>query len=181
VRTLHPVLKEYFDDRLKTVGTSNPRELLIASALACVGVAEQGGDNRGPIVELFQQTVGRAEGQSWCMDFLQSCIAYVELATGLSCPLPSAEHVLALWNQSKVYSAVQPAQAGDLIIWRFGNTPSGHCGLIVGVDTLRYQTVEGNTSPSGEIESNGDGVYLKHRAKGGSKSFVEVGFLRCFP
>lgn len=179
-RVLPPALKDFFAARVAYAGQS-PTELLLLAARACLGVKEEGGDNCGPVVELFQSVVSKPCGQSWCLDFLQACIAYVEAATGLESALPGTQLVVDLWNQSKAYHAVSPPRPGDLILWRFGQSIHGHTGLIVGQDSLRYHTIEGNTSDSVGIDREGDGVYPKSRAKGGSASFVEMGFLRPFP
>lgn len=179
MRHLPALLKAHFDSNLMKDGT--PTEFLIEAAASCIGITEVGGDNKGPWVELFQATVSRPQGQSWCLDFLQACIAYVELSFGIQSPLPATELCLDLWNQSKNYHSVIPPRPGDLILWQFGDTLHGHVGLILGEDSLRYKTVEGNTSDSIGIDANGDGVYLKYRAKGGSKTFHQLGFLRAFP
>lgn len=175
-----PVNLKVFWDSAQFDPALSPTALLLGVAQACVGVKEEGGDNRGALVDLFETTTGDPLGVSWCLDYLQACIAYVELTKGFMSPLPTTGSVLDLWNHAKNYSAVSPPKPGDLILWRFGTTLTGHCGLITGMDSLRYQTVEGNTHDSTEIDRDGDGVYARSRAKGGSKTFVELGFLRCF-
>lgn len=182
-RSLPLALKEHFDSLIsgEAVAMNDPAGLLCLVALSCVGVKEVGGDNRGPMVELFQSVVSSPKGQSWCADFVQSCIAYVEAVKGVQSPLTDADFVLKLWDDNRAYHAVTPPRRGDLILWRFGDTIQGHCGIVLGGDSLRYQTVEGNTSDSTGIDRNGDGVYPKNRAKGGSSTFRELGFLRAFP
>lgn len=179
MRVCPPTLKAHFD-LLIPKEVRSPRDLLQIVAHSCVGVTEVGGDNKGPLVELFQSAVSRPAGQSWCLDFLQACIAYVEVETGALSPLPATELCMDLWNRSKVIMGTDTPWPGDIVIWQLGETIHGHTGLIVGMDSLRFQTVEGNTSPAAGIERNGDGVFLKNRAKGGSKTFKEVGFLRVF-
>lgn len=182
VRTLPDALKAYLDARIPDVlNRQNPVEVLTQAALSCVGVHNEGGNDRGYVVELFQSVVGKPCAQAWCLDFVQAMIAYTEAVTGKASPLPATELCLGLWNSAKAYSAVTPARAGDIVLWRFGSTIEGHCGIILGSDSLRYQTVEGNTSDSQEIDRLGDGVWRKQRARGGSKTFVELGFLRPFP
>ena len=45
------------------------------AAEACVGIREQGGNNKGPLVELMQKTVdGKAQAEAWCMAFVQSML-----------------------------------------------------------------------------------------------------------
>lgn len=181
MRTLPTALKAYIDSRLPSADLTDPVAAMLAAARALLGVHNEGGNDRGPIVGLIQSVVGKPVNQPWCLDFVQACIAYAEEITGKTSPLPATELCVGLWNAAKGYSAVSPPKTGDVILWRFGTTSEGHCGLILSMDSLRYQTIEGNTSDSQNIDRLGDGVWLKNRAKGGSKSFVELGFLRPFP
>lgn len=184
MRKLPTALKEYIDTHLILPETPpvTPTDWMIAAALACVGVHNLNGADRGPVVELFQSVVGFPQSQPWCLDFIQGCIAYAEDKTGVLSPLPATELCMALWNQAPASQRFAPprVQAGDLILWRFGATLHGHCGIVRSWDSLCYHTVEGNTSDKQEIDRLGDGVWTKNRAKGGSKTFVEVGFLRPF-
>jgi hypothetical protein len=183
-RVLPKALREHLDSLLwkpplaHALANLSPTEALIETVKACVGVTEVGGDNRGTMVELFQDVVGDVQREPWCLAFLQACIAYVEELHGVRSPLIATEHCLTLWLASK---AAYPAQPGDIILWRMGNTKNGHAGLITGVNSLLYDTVEGNTGAGSAIERNGDGVFAKRRARGGSSSFRELGFLRVFP
>lgn len=178
VRHLPQALKDYLDS--KSIPVSHPSEMLALTAIACIGITESGGDNKGLLVELFQSVVSRPLGQSWCLDFIQACVAYVETVTGVASPLPSTELCLALWNDSKDTLAVSTPIRGDIIIWQLGNTIHGHTGLILRSDASHYQTIEGNTSDSEGIDRNGDGVYQKNRSKIGSVTFRIEGFLRPF-
>lgn len=175
-RHLPPILKEDFD-ALGLPDTLLPAELFVQVALSCEGVTEFGGDNKGPIVELFQGSISMAMQQSWCLDFVQACVAYVEAARGIQSNLPASELCLQLWNESP---HVDYPKRGDLIVWQMGNTHKGHVGIIVEDGGLTWNTIEGNTGPGGEIERNGDGVYRKKRKKGGSVTFREKGFIRVF-
>lgn len=132
-------------------------------------------------VDLIRGTVVKPWGESWCDDFVQTCIAYAEAVTGAKSSIVASEGVLDTWNRSKAYNAAQPAKIGDMILWRLGTTAEGHCGLITAIDSICYETIEGNTSDSAEIDRSGRGVFAKKRAKGGTKTFSEVGFLRAFP
>lgn len=44
--------------------------LLVAAANAFVGLGEEGGDNRGQMVELFLREVKHPPGQPWCAAFV---------------------------------------------------------------------------------------------------------------
>lgn len=180
IRNIPPALKEHFDAALQGKIILDANAMLVAVASSCIGVIEVGGDNRGPLVELFQGTLTTPWGEPWCLDFIQACVAYVEAVKGIKSPLPATESVLTLWNNSQQWRTA-PATLGDLILWRLGDTMSGHSGIVTGSDSLLWWTIEGNTSDSTDINRNGDGVYAKKRAKGGTKTFTELGFLTCFP
>ena len=181
MRNLPKELKDYFDSKIPKLEGMPAQNLLLLAAKSCVGITEIGGDNKGPMVELFQKDVGQAMGQSWCLDFLQSVISYVENEQGITSPLAATESVVDLWNRSKNYCAIVNPIPGDIILWQKAGTATGHCGMIIAADSYNYYTIEGNTSDSQDIERNGDGVFAKKRPKGGLKTFIELGFLRVFP
>lgn len=181
-RTLPPELRTFIDSKVSPLIETWPLEgAFVAAARAFEGVTETGGDNKGPVVELLQKVISHPVQQSWCLDFVQGCVAYVEARFNIRCPLPPTELVAALWDQSPRELRVVEGRPGDIVLWQVPGTLHGHCGIIVGTDSLRYRTLEGNTSEAHTIERNGDGVYEKFRARGGSKSFIELGVLRPFP
>lgn len=174
-RQIPLALKNRFDSLPKA---TTPTLMLIAVARSCVGINIT---QNSEIISLFQSTVSRPMGQSWCLDFLQSCIAYVEDIYGIVSPLPATELCTALWGTAPNQCKGMPRQPGDILVWELGNTIHGHVGLLIGETSVLYQTVEGNTTNSQFIENQGDGVYLKNRAKGGTATFKELGFVRVFP
>lgn len=171
MRVLPDKLKQHFDNYQVTD--------LLSAAASCLGITEEGGDNCGPMVELFQSVVSTPQAQPWCVDFIQACVSYVEAITGKQSLLACSQSVVDLWDRS-VPSRVQTPRPGDLILWELGTTGKGHCGIITSIDSLTYSTIEGNTNDSAGIIRNGNGVFSKSRAKGGSKTFVELGFLRVY-
>ncbi|MEI6806740.1 MAG: CHAP domain-containing protein [Myxococcaceae bacterium] len=141
--------------------------LLIHEAKRWVSITEQGGNNRGQLVTLFQRAAGGlANGEPWCMAFVQFCIQAVDTLVA-DCEgstqkslLFKSEHCLCIWQQ--------------------GQTASGHVGIIVDVNADgSIMTVEGNTS-SGDAgnQREGDGVWLKRRCLGANASLKLKGFLR---
>ena len=149
--------------------------LLIHEAKRWVGVTEIGGNNRGQLIEMFQRAVGGvANGQPWCMDFVQYCIAVVDdiFAVGFGAEsarsaLFRSEHCLTVWNHSQELRLDKP-KPGSLCIWQRHKdgkpTAQGHVGVVVGVNSDgTLLTVEGNTSAEDGVQREGDGVWLKHR------------------
>lgn len=165
---------------------NSPRNLnleLVEEALCWLGTKEEKekGDNKGTEVEMFQKAVnGIAEGEPWCMAFVQFLIKLIEDKYSIQCLVFKSEHCMTVFRNSTP-KVVKTPQVGDLVIWRMGNTASGHVGIIVRLlGDGRMETIEGNTSDSTSIERNGDGVYLKNRSMKGSDSFRIMGYIRPF-
>lgn len=183
MRIFPPDLKTYLDNRLGDGQPSgDPIDTMLFMASGLVGLSE---DSDPGTVDLLKSVVVKPWGEPWCADFVQACIAYAENRCGKTSTIPATEGVLDMWAKGQANAVVSP-QRGDVVIWRVGDTQEGHCGLVRGVTSLLLSTVEGNTSPplsgtmSAEQERNGRGVYAKQRAFGGTKTFIQVGFLRCF-
>ena len=174
IRKLPEALRAAFDSNVDEFLT-DPTAIMLSAAKSAIGVTVKD----QATINLFRSTVGGANGESWCMSFVQSCIAYAEERTGARSPLMATELCMGLWDLSKDRRVKNPLP-GDIIIWQFGQTIHGHTGFIVGSNSISWRTVEGNTSGATTIDANGNGVWSKIRAKGGSKTFIEVGFLRVF-
>lgn len=161
-------------------------QLLIHEAKRWVGITEQGGNNRGQLVALFQKsTGGLANGEPWCMAFAQYCIQAVDslvsdcLEGSEKSLLFKSGHCLTVWNKSQALKIEAP-KPGSLCIWQHGQTASGHVGIVVGVNTDgSIMTVEGNTSSAGAgNQREGDGVWLKRRQLDVPGKLRFKGFLR---
>lgn len=147
-----------------------------------IGVTEQGGANRGPIVERFQKAVdGKAVGESWCMAFVQYCIKQtIDVHGGLS-RIFEAEHCLTVWNQTPVFMRLKDPKVGCVVIWQHGDSSAGHTGIVCEIFADKeFNTVEGNTSAGQGIVSEGDGVYLRRRSTDTVGNMKLVGFIDPF-
>ncbi|MDZ4810776.1 MAG: CHAP domain-containing protein [Bacteroidota bacterium] len=176
-------------------GTYNLKaQIFVEAALKFVGVTENGGDNRGPEVEMFQKAVdGKAAQEAWCLGFSQYCVReadkkYSELFEGTTPKniLFQTEHVLTLWNKTPKENRIEKPHVGCLILWNYykdgKQTTLGHVGIVSKIiDDTFCQSVEGNTSPSNSVQRNGDGVYLKTRAYSSTASNMRIlGFISCW-
>ena len=156
----------------------NPRTELMLTAKKYVGVHEEGGDNKGLMVERFQKAVdGVASGEAWCCAFLQFCIKEVEAKLNIKSPIFKSESVWEMYHQSNASCRVSHGIQGFVICWSVPpGTKKGHTGIII--DTTpdnRFLTIEGNTNEAGSREV--DGVYQKSRSLTGSDTFKVLGFL----
>ena len=190
-RDLHPEMRDWLDH--KCAETAH-RALIEADARACflfamramVGIREQGGNNRGRLVELIQETLGKAEGEPWCMSAVQTALAWAELRTGKKSPIVASEHCMTVWNETPKEQRVKNIPApGAIIIWRHGAGPSGHTGVTTStVVDGKFTAIEGNTesglTAAGHIEREGGGCYETRRNTIGAGSMKVIGFLRPF-
>ncbi len=159
----------------------NTSERLLQVASKYIGTKEEGGDNKGAQVEEFQKAVDdKALCESWCMAFVQFCIKQVEKLTGEESRLASSEHCLTVWNGTPKDLRVSSPEPGCVVIWRHGDSTSGHTGIVVSVSPDSFVTIEGNTGPGAGVVREGDGVYQKTRTLAGSEQMKIVGFLMPF-
>lgn len=139
--------------------------------------------NRGPEIDLFKlATAGKVDALPWCATFIWYCIKKTEMECGVKSPLVMGPHVMSIWEKSPVQCRVKKPIIGDLVVWNFLGTTSGHMGVIAGFPKAagKIITIEGNTSPSSSVDREGDGVYEKVRSMAGSASMPVVGYLRPF-
>jgi hypothetical protein len=192
MRHIQPEMIKYLDNKLKENGFAqhcveikDARNLFIETQKSCVGIREVGGNNKGPLVELIQKTIGGASAEAWCMSMQQTCLAYVENKLNIRSPIYSSEHCLTVWNKSPIESRVQfYPKPGAIIIWRHGNTQNGHTGMVMENYGNSIAAIEGNTESGlkldGSIERNGGGIYFTNRNIRNNGSMIIVGFLKPF-
>lgn len=191
-RELRPEMIEFFNQKLVGNGLyqdaflkKDARTIMRLAAQVCVGIREQGGNNRGPMVSLIQDTVGGPDHVAWCMSFVQTCIGYAELKTGAKSGVAVGEHCLTVWRQTPEGQRVKfTPLAGAIVIWRHGSSDAGHTGIVESCDETSFFAYEGNTesglNPNGKVERDGGGVYHTHRARSGNGDMKVVGFLKPF-
>jgi len=168
----------------------NKHLLLRHEASRWVGFMERGGNNHGQVVEMFQSVVGGANGEAWCMSFVQYCVMQTDLlletlnSADILTVLPEKEHCWDTWKYSKGNSRGRDPEIGHVAIWKHKDNNNGHTGIVVGFhknDPSLFYTVEGNTSPTGGDQREGDGVFLKTRDKIGIGKLKLMGFLDPWP
>ena len=171
---------------IDAVRRGDARMVFRLAAECCVGIREIGSNNGGPLVELMQQTIGSADHEPWCMSAVQTWLAYAERVTGVKSPIIAGEHCLTVWSDSPKEQRVRTVPGpGAIIIWRHGNTSSGHTGVTCEQPSVSriFSAVEANTesgNSGGKIERDGGGVYYTKRSLDGAGSMHIVGFLKPF-
>lgn len=148
---------------------------------SCVGITEKGGNNQGPMVELLQKTIGSADREPWCMSFIQTCLAYAEVKTGVKSPVIASEHCRSVWAETPKKQRVksQPLKYA-IVIWGLEGSSSGHTGVMVEhvAHSQYFRSIEGNTGDSSDRD--GDGVFYKRRDWIRTGNLVKLGFLKPF-
>ncbi len=149
--------------------------LLVAAANAFVGVSEQGGDNRGQMVEHFLRSVHLPPGQPWCAAFVHHvghAAFYDHASRRSSWPLPATGSCEALARAAREGGALrEEPQVGDIfLLFSRLRRRFFHTGIVVGVqdeeraperDVHTCVTVEGNTNDDGS--ANGHSTLRKVR------------------
>lgn len=173
-RKIRKELVKYIDKKLEFDGVAklalhqkNARILFLRSHEAFLGIREEGGNNKGKLVELIQDTVGGVMAEPWCMSSTQSLLAYVEEKLNIKSPIYASEHCLTVWNKTDEKHRVRfMPLPGAIIIWQHGSSSSGHTGCLIGTDTEIMYTYEGNTEKGlegGKLVREGGGFYLNKR------------------
>ena len=177
-----------FDAPVEAVDAVSPiATAAIDFARAELGVMEAPpGSNRGPRVDEYLRGVGldpAAGSFPWCAAFVYSCFDSAATSLGRQNPVVKTAGVLAHWNRAKAQGirrilAAEAAAApglikpGHIFIMDFGGG-AGHTGLIVGIQSGKLVTIEGNTNDGGSRE--GVGVFQRTGRTIGSinKGFIE--------
>ena len=141
--------------------------LLVAAANAFVGLGEEGGDNRGQMVELFLKEVNQPAGQPWCAAFVHHAgywSHYDNLIEKSSWPLPATAGCQELGEFAKEDKILlkEPRLGDVFLLFSIHKQRFGHTGVVLslerslptaGEDWLyQCKTIEGNTNDDGSDE-----------------------------
>mgnify|MGYP002345205751 FL=1 len=143
------------------------REKAYREAVKFIGVMEQGGNNRGPVVEKLIAEGGGQAGQAWCGWFM----AAVYKRAGSKSVVWQWGAVRLLYPLVGIKRVSNP-ERGDLVRFTFD-----HVGMFVDDHGQEIETIEGNTGASGAVsdsKTGGDGVYRKVRSKSLVKDYLRV-------
>ena len=137
--------------------------LLVATANAFVGLGEEGGDNRGQMVELFLKEVKLPAGQPWCAAFVHHIGYWSHYDIGLklsSWPLRDTASCEVLARDAKEAGVLKnEPEAGDVfLLYSKELKRFHHTGVIAEISSRREsrfdvsyvcETIEGNTNSDG--------------------------------
>jgi hypothetical protein len=157
-------------------------------------VREKTGNNDGRKIELFQETIGSAVREPYCLAGCQTMIAFVEKVYGIKSPIAATEHCMTAWRETDQRNRVQYApNPGAIGIYNHRGTDSGHATMFIegisetvgGVNRKYAHNVEWNTTSGetadGTIVREGGGVYWTKRPwLRGVGDMIYIGHLRPF-
>lgn len=151
-------------------------ELTIKIALQYDGVREQGGNNCGPEVEMFQKSIGLEKGDPWCAAFVCYCIKEAAKQLGVKPKFEYGGSVYKLWTRNESLQSPDP-ELNSIFLIDHGlskkGTRIGHTGFCIAPIVSNanghpgeqfvgsIETMEGNTNAAGSRD--GDGCYHKSR------------------
>ena len=149
--------------------------LIVAAANAFVGFTEQGGDNRGQVVEHFLREVHQVPGQPWCAAFVfhAGYHSHYDAVSRISTwPLPDTASCQDLYNFARARNAIRDEpEVGDVfLLYNSVLKRFAHTGIVVGVDAGDAAedrdvhvctTIEGNTN----LDGSRDGYATLRRAR----------------
>ena len=138
---------------------------LVAEAANYVGHTEAPpGSNRSPQIDSWLQAVHSPIGSPWCMAFAW-CMG--RDALGMNWPVPKAGRVQTVvdWAMRELFYREDP-RMGDLAVLYFPALARyAHVGIVRGLHSETFSTIEGNTVPdgSGGNQREGYGIFRRTR------------------
>ena len=138
--------------------------LLVAAANAFVGLTEEGGDNRGQMIEMFLREVRQPPGQPWCAAFVHHVgfwSHFDSVAARSSWPLPPTASCEELGSFAKTHRIdfTEPMIGDVFLCYSKTRLRFYHTGIVVRVDSVFATTGDGKIFSCGTVEgnSNSDG------------------------
>lgn len=134
----------------------NKIECLLFEAKAKIGIREQGGNNRGPVVDIIIREAGGKPGQAWC--------SYMMIYLWKRCGVPhkGTNGMAMSWaKEERRVKATRSVQATDLFtIYNKALGRIGHVGMAYKTfpEEPFFTSFEGNVNLRGDRESIGSGA-----------------------
>jgi hypothetical protein len=154
---------------------------LIAAAKVFIGVPEQGGDNRGQMVEIFLHGVGLPAGEPWCAAFVHHVGFWSQFDpdTGRSTwPLPATGACQRLADVAAACGVLveRPVQGDLFVMWVPELARFAHTGVVIEVAEtatgFACTTIEGNTNDDGSRDGWKTAVKYRRFGSGERHRFI---------
>lgn len=149
------------------------RKPSIDSAIKYINVREIK-PNRSVEIDRFNRFVGVALGSSWCGAF----VSYCTNGNPVKAALARKHYTGKIHSAGEVIRGLYKPKFSDKIVWARGETIFGHIGFVLNWNKNSGLTIEGNTSSGASgSQSNGDGVFIRHRQISLYNYFRIIGFV----
>lgn len=155
------------------------RPAMTHAATPWVDVKEYTNKNDGNYIEMIGLTVDQKYvGEAYCLAWVQTVLAYVELKLDLISPLKATEGCLDLWKSTPEYlKTTRYPLPGYIAIWQHGTSPAGHAGIVIKVTDTYFKTIEANSyGPDGVTQ----GIFTQERLFNDSGNMRLLGFISAF-
>lgn len=143
-------------------------EEAIARASQCLTLTETANNNAPWLQQLMADGGNPAHWQApmpYCISAAAACWGVALSAHGIEWPfqpLPGTQQTYE--NAQKASLTASEPNRGDIVIYRDGQGPHGHAGIVTGADSEGIATIEFNTSPThAGNQREGEGCYAKMR------------------
>lgn len=192
MRKIEKELLQYIDARLslngraqEAISKKDSRALVALAATTLVGIKEATGKNDGKYIRLIQETVGDAQGESYCISGIMTCVAYAEVKTGIKSHLKATEGAQDLFKSTpKKYRVKSIPLPGAIMLWADVGKWTGHGEIVLAADDKIIQCVGFNTSgsvkPNDPVNREGNGVYYTTRSYKSTAKRKLLGFIKPF-
>lgn len=129
-------------------------EAALAVAVAQLGVHEEGGNNRGPQIEIYLASVYLLPGNPWCAAAMFWCFRIAAARGHFVNPFPRTGSALHVWSLADKHFRVMAPSRGCVYVVDCGDG-KGHVGIIESVaDNGMVTELSGNTNVAGSREGN---------------------------
>jgi hypothetical protein len=143
---------------------------LIAAAASLVGVREEGGTNRGQMIDLFLRGVNRQPGEPWCAAFVHHVGYWSHFASGAKrsgWPLPPTASCKALAQYAREQQVLrkEPHDGDVFLLWHAPIAQFAHTGIVErvrdlgamegGTEWFDCDTIEGNSDAGDSRDGDG--------------------------
>lgn len=132
---------------------------IVLLAKQAIGQEEKPGNSgfKDPVFENRMRAVGWQRGWAWCATFCKLIYseAYAESPRKQEILKIFSPMATACYRQAKDqgFTVSKVPVPGAVAIWKLGNGPSGHAGIVTQViNAHKFKSVEGNTNESGGRE-----------------------------
>lgn len=140
---------------------------------------------QNPIFQKLMELVGWQTGEAWCASFAKLVwfeaykndpkrLAELQKLFSKSATQTYKNFDNSDWKtQTPEGKPILTPQEGALVVWRMGNTWTGHIGIVCKVvSPTEFETIEGNTDAAGGRE----GIEVAHRRRFVTRTFDANGF-----